>query len=94
MLPHYSGCKITASFLTVRSRHVEGRGDRKTIAQREKEHNPFFVLYDVKQVQAAEVSQRRTAVSSKCFQFYYTCSDRLLAIALPPCSFHIFPLLL
>jgi hypothetical protein len=45
----------------------------------------------VKQVQAAEVSQRRTAVSSKCFQLYYTCSDRLLAIALPSYSFHIFP---
>jgi hypothetical protein len=26
-------------------------------------------------VQAAEVSQRRTAVSSKCFQLYYACSD-------------------
>jgi hypothetical protein len=35
-----------------------------TIAHREREHSP---LYDVKQVQAAEVSQRRTAVSSKCF---------------------------
>jgi hypothetical protein len=50
MLPHYSGCKITASFLTVTSRHVEGRGGSKTIAHREKEHNPFFVLYDVKQL--------------------------------------------
>jgi hypothetical protein len=29
-------------------------------------------------------------VSSKCFQLYYTCSDRLLAIALPPYSFHLF----
>jgi hypothetical protein len=29
-------------------------------------------------------------VSSKCFQLHYTCSDRLLAIALPPCSFHLF----
>jgi hypothetical protein len=28
----------------------EGGGDRKTIAQREREHNPFLVLYDVKQV--------------------------------------------
>jgi hypothetical protein len=28
-------------------------------------------------------------VSSKCFQLYYTCSDTLLAIALPPCSFHL-----
>jgi hypothetical protein len=36
------------------------------------------------------VSQRRTDVSSKCFQLYYTCSDRLLTIALPPCSFHLF----
>jgi hypothetical protein len=43
------------------------------MAQREREHNPFLVLYDMKQVQAAEVSQRRTAVSSKCFQLYYTC---------------------
>jgi hypothetical protein len=65
-----------------------------TIARRERENNPFLVLYDVKQVQDAEVSQRRTAVSSKCFQLYYTCSDRLLAIALPSCSFHLFPLLL
>jgi hypothetical protein len=29
-------------------------------------------------------------VSSKCLQLHYTCSDRLLAIALPPCSFHLF----
>jgi hypothetical protein len=71
---------------------VGGRGDRKAIAH-EREPNPSLVLYDVKQVQAAEVSQRRTAVSSKCFQSYYTCSDRLLAIALPPCPFHLFPLL-
>jgi hypothetical protein len=42
------------------------------IAQREREHNPFLLLYYVKQVQAAEVSQWRTAVSSKCFQLYYT----------------------
>jgi hypothetical protein len=28
-------------------------------------------------------------VSSKCFQLYYTCSDRLLAIALPSCSFYL-----
>jgi hypothetical protein len=33
-------------------------------------------------------------VSSKCFQLYYTCSDRLLTIALPSCSVHRFPLLL
>jgi hypothetical protein len=58
------------------------------IAQRDS--NPFLVLYNVKQVQAAEVSQRRTAVSSKCFQLNYTCSDRLLAITLPSCSFHLF----
>jgi hypothetical protein len=44
----------------------EGGGDRKTI-HKEREHNPFLVLYGVKQVQASEVSQRRTAVSSKCF---------------------------
>jgi hypothetical protein len=36
------------------------------------------------------VAQRRTAVSSKCFQLYYTCSDRLFAILLPPCPFHLF----
>jgi hypothetical protein len=30
-------------------------------------------------------------VSSKCFQLYYTCSDRLLTIALPSYSFHLFP---
>jgi hypothetical protein len=41
--------------------------------------------------QAAEVAQRRTAVSSKCFQLYYTCSDILFVVVLPPCSFHIFP---
>jgi hypothetical protein len=57
------------------------------IAQRERKHNHFLVLYDVKQVQAAEESQRRTAVNSKCFQLYYTCSDRLLTIALPSYSF-------
>jgi hypothetical protein len=32
---------------------------------------------------------QRTAVSSKCFHLYYTCSDRLLTIALPSCSFHL-----
>jgi hypothetical protein len=36
--------------LTVRSRHVGGRRDYKTIAQREREHNTFFVLYYVKQL--------------------------------------------
>jgi hypothetical protein len=55
----------------------------------ERDHNLFPVLYDVKQVQAAEVSQRRTAVSSKCFQLYYTCSDRLLTFALHSYSFHL-----
>jgi len=60
--------------LTFASRHVGGREDRKAIAYKEREPNPFLVLYDVKQVQAAEVAQRRTAVSSKCFQLYYTCS--------------------
>jgi hypothetical protein len=63
------------------------------IAQ-ERKHNHFLVLYDVMQVQAAEVSQRRTDVGSKCFQLYYTCSHRLLTIALPSYSFHLFPLLL
>jgi hypothetical protein len=29
-------------------------------------------------------------VSSKCFQLYYTCSDRLLTTALPSYSFHLF----
>jgi hypothetical protein len=28
----------------------EAGGDRKTIAQRERKHNPFLVLYDVKQL--------------------------------------------
>jgi hypothetical protein len=46
-------------------------------ARKERERNPFLVLYDVKQVQALVVAQRRTAVSSKCFQLYYTCSDTL-----------------
>jgi hypothetical protein len=45
-------------------------------------------------VQAAEVSQRRTAVSIKCFQLYYTFSDRLLAIALPLALSIFIPLLL
>jgi hypothetical protein len=45
-------------------------------------------------VQTAEVAQWRTAVSSKCFQLYYTCSDTLFAVVLPPCPFHLFPLLL
>jgi hypothetical protein len=30
-------------------------------------------------------------VSSKCFQLYYICSDRLLTIVLPSYSFHLFP---
>jgi hypothetical protein len=29
-------------------------------------------------------------VSSECFQLYYTCSDRMLTVVLPSCSFHIF----
>jgi hypothetical protein len=37
-------------------------------------------------VQAAKVSQRRTAVSSKCFQLHYTCSD-----SSPSCSPVVFP---
>jgi hypothetical protein len=36
----------------------------------------FLVLYDVKQVQAAEVSQRRTAVSSKFFIHAQTVGHR------------------
>jgi hypothetical protein len=48
---------------------VEGE-DCKAIARREK--TQCFVLYDVKQVQVAEVTQGRTAVSSKYFQLYYT----------------------
>jgi hypothetical protein len=44
-------------------------------------------------VQAAEVSQRRTTVSSKCFQLYYTCSERDFSIVLPPCPFHFPPLI-
>jgi hypothetical protein len=59
------------------------------ISQGEREHNPFLVLYDMKQVQAAEVSQKRTAVSSKCFQLNYTCSDRLRHRA-PPLLFPYF----
>jgi hypothetical protein len=47
----------------------------------------------VKQVQTAEVGQR-TAVSSKCFQLYYTRSDRHFATVLPPYPFHLFPRLL
>jgi hypothetical protein len=77
--------------LTVRPLDTwEAGGDRKTIAQRERKQNHFLVLYDVTQVQAAEESQRRTAVGSTCFQLYYTCSDRLLTIALPSYSFHVF----
>jgi hypothetical protein len=62
--------KYQRASLAVRSRHVGGRG-RPQDDSTEREHNPFLVLYDVKQVQAAEVLQRRTAVSSKCFQLYY-----------------------
>jgi hypothetical protein len=78
--------------LTVRSRHVERRGDRKTTAHREREQNPFLVrvLYDVKQVQAAEVSQRRTAVSSKCFQLYYHAQTVFWLSCPPPLLFPSF----
>jgi hypothetical protein len=31
-------------------------------------------------------------VSSKCLQLYYTCSDRLFAVVIRPCSFHFSPL--
>jgi hypothetical protein len=72
----------------------EGGEDLKTIAHREREPNPFLVLCDVKQVQAAEVAQRRTAMSSKCFQLYYTCSDRLFAIMLLLSRSILFSLLL
>jgi hypothetical protein len=81
--------------LTVVSRHVGGRGRLQgDIAYREREPNPFLVLYDEKHVQSAEVSQRRTAVSSKCFQLYYTCSDRLFAVVLPLALSIFFPRLL
>jgi hypothetical protein len=53
----YSRRKITAIFtLPLELDTWEAGGDRKTITQREREHNHFLVLYDVKQVQAAEVS--------------------------------------
>jgi hypothetical protein len=73
----------------------EAGEDRKAIAH-ERENTIISLYYTMwnNYVQAAEVSQRRTAVSSKCFQLYYTCSDRLLTIALPSCSFHLSPLLL
>jgi hypothetical protein len=62
------------------------------IAQRERKHNHFLVLYDVKQLGSGCRSiARETVVSSKCFQLYYTCSDRLLTIALPSYSFNLFP---
>jgi hypothetical protein len=73
--------------LTVISRHVGGRGrpqDDSTYGQRTQSFR-CNIRY------AAEVSQRRTAVSSKCFQLYYTCSDRIFAVVLPPCPFHRFP---
>jgi hypothetical protein len=47
----------------------EARRDRKTIAQRERKHNHLLILNDVKQVQAAEVSQRRTAVRVNVFTY-------------------------
>jgi hypothetical protein len=61
--------------LTVISRHLGGRGRPQGDSTWGKRTQSFLVLYDVKQIQAAEVSQRRTAVSSKCFKLYYTCSD-------------------
>jgi hypothetical protein len=62
--------------LTVTSRHVGERGeDRKAIAHGESEPGPIFILCDLKHIQSAEVAQRRTVVSRKCFQLYYTCSD-------------------
>jgi hypothetical protein len=47
----YSGRKITASFIDRYKYTWEAGRDRKTIAHRKREHNPFLVLYDVKQVQ-------------------------------------------
>jgi hypothetical protein len=82
--------------LTVTSRHVGGRGRPQgdsTWRERTKSF-PSSIRCENSCFQAAEVSQRRTAVSSKCFQLCYTCSDRLLVIALPPYPFHLFPLLL
>jgi hypothetical protein len=65
------------------------------IAHEKGEHIPFLVSHYVKQVQAADVSQRRTAVSSNVFNYtYYTCSDRLLTIALPLALSVFFPHLL
>jgi hypothetical protein len=90
----YSGPKIIASFVDLRSRQVGGTGRPQDDSTEGERTQSFpFILYDVKHVQAAEVSQQRTAVSSKCFQLYYTGSDRLDNRA-PPCCFHIFPLLL
>jgi hypothetical protein len=46
------------------------------------------------EVQAAEVAQRRTAVSSKCFQLHYTCWQTLRRRASPLPFPSFFPLLL
>jgi hypothetical protein len=43
----------------------EAGGDRKTIAQREREHNHFLVLYDVKQLGSG---CRRFATEDSCEQ--------------------------
>jgi hypothetical protein len=78
--------------LAVRSRHVWGRGDRKTIAQRERERKQCFPCTIRCETVRSRLQKYHNGgqLSSKCFQLYYTCSDRLLAIALPPCSFYLF----
>jgi hypothetical protein len=57
------------------SRGREGKTTRRCQLRRENTILSFYYTIWNSQVQAAEVSQRRTAVSSKCFQLYYTCSD-------------------
>jgi hypothetical protein len=73
------------------SRHVGGRGRPKDDSIKGEKTQSFPCIYDVKQVQAAEESQRRTAVSSKyIFSYTYTIhAQTLLTIALPSHSFHL-----
>jgi hypothetical protein len=57
----YNGRKITASF--VDRYKWEGGEDRKTIARRERELNPFLILFDVKQLR---LGGRSSATQDSC----------------------------
>jgi hypothetical protein len=79
----------TASLLTVTSRHVGGRGRPQGDSTWWERTQPFPCTIRCENRFRLQKYRNGGQLSSKCFQLYYTCSDRLLTIALPSCPFHL-----